>query len=163
MCWTQFSWDIFSSCRVFWVRVEESADDHNLTYFTGTVQRWTTTELQRFRSHCSYIYSIPVNTPVFPVFPMHHAAQTIRPRDMKLSQMVGLSLGKTYQYEPDWPTGGATATKSTKLLITPRPLDLQSNFDLDSKTFLLCRIWSKIYFCELVLGFSPNQNHTRSI
>jgi len=43
--------------------------------------------------------------------------------------MVGRQIEENLSdYEPDWPIGGATATKSTKLLITPRPFDLASMF-----------------------------------
>ena len=59
----------------------------------------------------------------------HRAAQTVRPRDLKPGQMVGPQCGKNLsENEPNWPIGGATATKSTKLLITPRPFDLESGF-----------------------------------
>ena len=59
----------------------------------------------------------------------HRAAQTVRPRDLKLGQMVGHTFGENLsEYDPDWPIGGATATKSTKLPITPRPFDLESRF-----------------------------------
>ncbi len=93
--------------------------------------------------------------------------------------MVGPQCGKNLsENEPDWPIGGATATKSTKLLITPRPFDLESNFlhhcdpwlkavkmyiskiDLGQKNVLLCPILSKTYFRELVPGFLPDQNQT---
>ena len=43
--------------------------------------------------------------------------------------MVGPQCGKNLsEDEPNWPIGGATATKSTKLLINPRPFDLESGF-----------------------------------
>jgi len=44
----------------------------------------------------------------------HRVAQTVRPKDLKLSQIVWLQIeGNLSEYEPDWPIGGATATKST--------------------------------------------------
>jgi len=59
----------------------------------------------------------------------HRAGQTVRAGALKLCQMVGPQIvGKLSEYEADWPIGGATATKSTKLLITPRPFDLASMF-----------------------------------
>jgi hypothetical protein len=43
--------------------------------------------------------------------------------------MVGLQYGDNLsEYDPVWPIGGATATKSTKLPTTPRPFDLESSF-----------------------------------
>jgi len=43
--------------------------------------------------------------------------------------MVGPQIGENLsEYEPDWPIGGATASKSTQLLITPRPFDSTSVF-----------------------------------
>ena len=93
--------------------------------------------------------------------------------------MVGLNFGDNLlEYDPDWPIGGATATKSTKLLITPRPFDLESSFlhpcdpwltsdkiyisdfDLGQKKIPLCPLLSKTYFCELVPVFLPDRNQT---
>ena len=35
-----------------------------------------------------------------------------------------------------------------------------SDLDVGRENFLLCRILSKTYFCELVPGFSPDRNQT---
>jgi len=53
--------------------------------------------------------------------------------------MVGPQIEENLsEYEPHWPIGGATATKSTKLLITPRPFDLGFQAQSSTKKVELC-------------------------
>jgi len=66
---------------------------------------------------------------------------------LKLSQMVGPQIEENLsEYEPDWLIGGVTATKSTKLLITPRPSDLVSRSLHHCDPWLKTdKIFTKIY------------------
>jgi len=64
--------------------------------------------------------------------------------------MVGHQIEENLsEYEPDWPIGGATATNSTKFLITPRPFYLASRF------LHHCNPWlktDKMYISDFDLG-----------
>ncbi len=80
--------------------------------------------------------------------------------------------------QPNRPIGGAIATTDAKRLITPKPLVVDSNVlypcnpwvnqnKMAISDFICAWIvfppsWNlfKTYFCELVLGFSPDQNQT---
>ncbi len=54
------------------------------------------------------------------------ADQTVSCRDLKLGGMV--VFNNVTKAHPCWPYGGATAVKSTKLLITPKPLHAEVSY-----------------------------------